>query len=153
MSDHQLNSSAQVQDQSLAKNECNRHKREIIRQLHAIAVLHLFGDCNWLCDRETCGPLHRLGLEMKLWEPVQDSKYTRPTALGQELNVRLLGVFMGEWDPWEVPDLLLEGGLINEAQAEKLYGQLEHGLAPEKVLKRIVQIAYRAYCNSAKWLH
>jgi len=132
----------------------NCHKRDTIRHLHAIAVWRLFGEGPWLCDREACAAVCRLRDEMKLWEPVGDSRDTvKTTALGKELNSELMDVFIGYWDEWEIPMILFEKGLIDEDEMDELHQKLEQSDNPEAVLKAVVRNAYRAYCNSSKWLH
>jgi hypothetical protein len=97
-------------DQAMSKGQREWNKCDILKKLHAIAVAHLFGDCPWLSDRETCGFLSRLSFEMKLWESCRGSDSMNDTALGRELNLRLFEVFMGVWEPWEIPDLLRQNG-------------------------------------------
>jgi len=43
------------------------------------------------------------------------------TPLGKELDVDLFMVFIGMWDPWEVPGILLDRGLINESEFQIIH--------------------------------
>src|SRR5262245_12899 len=101
-------------------------KRAIIQQIHAIAVLRLFGDGPWLCDRESGDALSRLACVAKTWEAVErNDGSVRPTMLGRELNINLLDVFMGMLDEWNVPHTLFSNGLIDEEAMETLLYRME----------------------------
>ena len=72
-------------------------KDEVLSELHALIDTRLFGD-EWLVTRETAHVvgqrLTELGLQEKVPGSVSDS---RNTALGQEVNLHLMMVFIGNW--------------------------------------------------------
>jgi hypothetical protein len=129
-------------------------KEQISRKLDAIVVSRLFGNGSWLADRETSLALQRILLQMKLEEqiPGENSTY-RSTALGLELNIDLLMVFMGLWCEWEIPYLLEKNGLLDESQCGAILDRLGRGRDPERLLRRHVQQAYIDYYKLSKTRH
>jgi hypothetical protein len=129
------------------------NKAEIIAELENIVVARLFSDQPWLADRETCSAVHRKLVQMGLVERVCGQAETwRNTPLGKELNVDLLEVFMGVWCEWDVPMILEENHLLDEAEAEALYARMNRADA-ETVLSRHVRRAYFDYGKATKFLH
>jgi hypothetical protein len=129
-------------------------KDEIRRQLHAIVISRLFSDRPWLADREILAGLRRVLHEMKVEEPVPGTTDSRRnTALGLELNMGLIEVFLGSWDEWEVPMILSDNCLIDEQQADDLYHRLGRGDDPELVLRAVVKQAYVDYYGRSKMCH
>ncbi|NNE85807.1 MAG: hypothetical protein HKN28_17730 [Alphaproteobacteria bacterium] len=129
-------------------------KRAVIQGLHAMMVTRLFGGRPWLADRETCDALRRKLCELSLEEPVSDENHTtRPTALGNELLLELVMVFIGLWDEWEIPWILEDHGLIDEIDADRIVALLETSNDPERLLRPIVLKAYRKYYNPSGLLN
>ena len=123
-------------------------KRTVIQDLHAMIVTRLFGGRPWLADREACDALRKNLDKLGLQERVPgESLTTRSTALGNELQLDLVMVFIGLWVEWEMPAILEEYGLIDEIDESRLYDLLETCSDPEYVLRPIVRKAYRDHYN------
>lgn len=124
-------------------------RSDIIQKLHAYIHEGLFGSRPWLGGRDIlCGlreTLKPLGLE----EPVPGMpNATRETALGRELNVDLMQVFMGLWEPSEIPYILNKNGLISEDEefeAEKRVIEAEEQGKEEEVQTVLLPLVRRAF--------
>ena len=129
------------------------NKAQIIAELENMVAARLFSGRLWLADRETNSAYHRKLIQMGLLEQVCDKPQTwRNTRLGNELDVDLFSVFMGHWDEWEVPMILKDYQLVDDAEAEALYARLDKADA-ESVLIGYVKRAYFDYRKSGKFLH
>ena len=123
-------------------------KRAVIQGLHAMIVTRLFGGRPWLADREACDALRNKLDELGLQETVPgDILTTRFTALGNELQLDLVMVFIGLWVEWEMPMILEDHGLIDEDDTDRLFDLLETCGDPERLLRPIVRKAYRDHYN------
>jgi hypothetical protein len=129
------------------------NKAEIITELENLVVDRLFGPQPWLADGQTAGTImHRL-IEMGLEEVVcLKSATTRPTPLGNELDVMLFEVFLGTWSEREVPGILERYGFISRSEERVLYERIHKGDA-NSVLIGHVKRAYFEYRNANKFLH
>ena len=129
------------------------NKAKIIAELENMVAARLFSGRPWLADRETISAVDRKLVQMGLVEVVcVETQTWRATPLGKELNVDLFEVFMGLWDEWEVPMILKDYQLVDEAEAEALYARLDKADA-ESVLIGYVKRAYFDYRKSGKFLH
>jgi hypothetical protein len=129
------------------------NKTQIIAELENMVVTRLFSSRPWLADRETCSAVVRKLVQMGLWEVVCIEPQTwRITSLGKELDVELFLVFMGFVDEGEVPMILENYRLIDEAEADAMYARMDKGNA-ESVLIGYVKRAYLDYRKAAKFLH
>lgn len=123
-------------------------KRAAIQDLHEMMVTRLFGGRPWLADREACDALSRKLGELGLQERVPgDILSTRSTALGKELQLDLVMVFIGLWDELEMPMILEDYGLIDAFDVSRIYDLLEMCSDPEHVLRPIVRKAYGEHYN------
>ena len=123
-------------------------KQEFSQKLDTIVVSRLFGPGRWLIDRESSAALSRTLSSMKVQEDVPgETGTTRITALGAEVNLDLLSVFMGYLWEWDIPDVLQKNSLIDELEVDLIYDALAKGIDPEAVFKRRVQRAYFDYYN------
>ncbi len=123
-------------------------KRDVIQALHAIMITRLFGSRPWLADREAADALRNKLDEMGLQERVLGGDCTtRSTALGNELQLDLVMVFIGLWVEWEMPMILEDHGLIDEDDTDRLFDLLETCGDPERLLRPIVRKAYRDHYN------
>lgn len=117
-------------------------KSEVITTLHAMVHEGLFGSRPWLTDREISGAVTNKLRELGLTELVPGSSNSeRNTALGRELHTRLLMVFMGVWEPYEVPFILEDYGLMSDDEALDAVSRLEQE-DPEAVLLPFVRRAF-----------
>jgi hypothetical protein len=73
---------------------------------------------------------------------------TRSTALGNELKLDLVMAFVGAWDIWEIPYILVDYGYIEESQAEELCNGPQ--LQAERKLRWYVFRAYLKFCNQSR---
>ena len=101
--------------QTLSKAACNKRgevtktsKGKAIAAVHAAMDSRLFGEGDWLADRESCAAVDRLLHEHGFLSQLSDSS-SRCTALGHEANVDLLMCFLGLWDEWEIWQAPLDG--------------------------------------------
>ena len=88
----------------------------VIEELHAFIRERLFGPGPWLADIAANKEINR-----KLFEDWKlevdcigrDGRGITNTPLGNELHVDIMMVFMGHWEPWEIPEILCIRGLIS----------------------------------------
>jgi hypothetical protein len=92
-------------------------KSEVIKTVHALIHESIFGTRPWLAGPDILCELSERVESLGLVEPVPGEANTwRVTLLGKELNFDLMQVFMGLWEPWEIPFILKENGLISERE-------------------------------------
>ncbi len=120
-------------------------KGEALAAVHAAMDSRLFGEGDWLVDRESCNAVDRLLHEHGFLLQLSDSS-SRSTPLGKETDVDLLMCFLGLWDEWEIPNILHLRGYIDLEECEEIYEQLERG-EPEQVIRPVVQKVWRLFCN------
>jgi hypothetical protein len=127
-----------------ARPGANAHiQSEVIQTLHALIHERLFGGGPWLADREITTALIKKLDAMGLNEPVpEEPNSQRSTALGREVNIKLMEVFMGVWCEYEIPMILEEHGLLSEEETTEVYERFEGGESPEAVLLPLVRRAY-----------
>ncbi len=110
--------------------------------------VRLFGSCSWLADREACGVLSQKLDDLGLQERVTGYEDTsQNTALGQELQLDLVMVFIGLWNELEVPIILERHGLIDEIEETRIYDQMGAGIDPEYLLRPLVKRAFLDHYN------
>ena len=119
-------------------------KGEALAAVHAAMDSRLFGEGDWLADRDSCKAVDRLLHEHGFLLRLSDSS-SRSTPLGKETDVDLLMCFLGIFDEWEVPNILHFRGYIDLEECEEIYEQLERG-EPEQVLRPVVQKVWRLFC-------
>jgi hypothetical protein len=128
------------------------NKAKIIAELENMVATRLFSGQSWLADRETNSAYHRKLIQMGLLEQVCDKPQTwRNTPLGNELDIDLFSVFMGQLDEWEVPMILEEYALLNQSEFDAIYECMTEANA-QRVLSGYVKRAYLDY-RKAKCLH
>jgi len=136
-------------------------KDEVLSELHALIDTRLFG-YEWLVTRETAHVvgqrLTALGLQEIVPGSVSDS---RNTALGQEINLDLMMVFIGIWDRWDAVNILEDYDFITSAEYDYLADRIaeneedenrepgchDHGL--DAAFLPFVRRAYFQYFNPA----
>jgi hypothetical protein len=130
------------------RSQCNLDDVKIILQhLEALIVARLFHSQRWL-DRKAAVAIHRKLSRMGLQEAVPgQANTTRNTTLGSEFKLDLLMAFMGMFDPYDVPYILAEHGLIDKSESHYLEELLYDGDDPEDILRDCVQQAYYSYYN------
>jgi hypothetical protein len=130
------------------------NKAEIVAELEAMVSTRLFGRGQWLTDHETACAVHQKLVNLGLVERVSDESDTwRNTALGNEMDVDLFGVFMGFFDVWDVPCILESRCLIDEMELDDIYERMDTKANPETVVIGYVKRAYLDYRNATKCLH
>ena len=132
-----------------AEEHIIKHDRrsEILVEIEALILDRLFGPGPWfLAHREAVVQLRERILKWGLEEPVPGKRDTwRATALGRELNVDLLYVFLGLWDKREMANILEEYGFIDDCEVDHILRLLDEGRDFELVLKKYVIDAYRRW--------
>src|SRR6185436_9055771 len=96
-------------------------KIEILAEIETLASARLFGPGPWLADKEPTDWLHQRIQQMGLEEPVPGrADCCRNTALGNELDVDLLTVFLGLWGEWDALYVLTDRGFIDEQEVDHI---------------------------------
>jgi hypothetical protein len=127
-------------------------KHEITTRLAVMSGTRLFGQEQWLVDREVAIKLDEALQAMGLYEQVSANTF-RNTTLGKEVDVDLHMVFIGLSEPWEMIHVLEEHGLLDEDEVDHLFDLLQRDEEHyEPALKARVQQAYRNY-HKATLLH
>jgi hypothetical protein len=119
-------------------------RTEILATADTIASKRLFVDRTWLVDRETSIDLDRTLEKLGLIEFLPDGVTMRNTKLGNELDIDLQQLFMGQWEPCEAPWVLEDHKLVDASECEALFDLMETD-AYEAKLRARVQQAYRDY--------
>lgn len=114
-----------------------------IPELHSMIDARLLGNRQWLADRETCGTLNQKLVELGLQERVLGAVDTiQRTALGEEMHLDLVMVFIGLLNEWEILEVLARYGLIEPGDVARIHSLLDDCNDPEPVLRPVVQRAY-----------
>jgi hypothetical protein len=87
-------------------------KGEALAAVHAAMDNRLFGEGDWLTDRDSSKAVDRLLHERGFLLRLSDSS-SRSTPLGKEIDVDLLMCFLGIFDEWEVPNILHFRGYLD----------------------------------------
>ena len=140
-------------------------KDRVLSELHALIDTRLFGN-QWLVTHETAHvvdqKLTELGLSEKVPGSVGDS---RNTALGKEVNLHLMMVFIGSWHQWEVINILEEYGFITSAEYDNLADRIAqneedenrepgcHGSDLDAAFLPFIRRAYFEYFNPSRLLN
>jgi hypothetical protein len=128
-------------------------KAAVICQLHAIIDHYLLGEGSWPVPTESLPSLYKTFRESRLNEDSSDDpKCEQSTALGIELQFRLLLAFMGTYEMWEIPGILEESGYLKESEAEEIYWHLPPVQAERKIRRYVVR-AYLEHCNRSLRSH
>ena len=122
-------------------------KSTILCEVHALLHEGLYGERPWFgCEDKT---VSQQFLELGLWEVVDERGAWGSTALGLELNAKLLSVFAGNWVDDEMPMILRENGLITEDEEDEIYLRFEGQETSEEILRPVVQRAFVDYFRSS----
>ena len=97
-------------------------------------------------DRETSIALNRTLEKLGLIEFLQDGVTMRYTELGNELDIALQELFMGQWDPCDAVWVLEDRQLLDDSERDALFDLIETD-EYETQLRARVQDAYRTYHN------
>jgi len=91
--------------------------------------------------------------QMGLAEPVPGMKNsTQYTELGKACRVDLFVAFMGAIETWDIPHILLENGLIDDAQAERIWLASSEAEAV-RLLKEAVTRSYHFVCAGPRTIN
>jgi hypothetical protein len=136
------------------------HKASVIAELENLVNDRLFVGPWYATDRATNDAIHEKFVALGLIEELHDGLGScQGTPLGNELHAQLFEVFIGHWDAWEVPMILKDFGLIDEAERDALFDRLAEAeerhapledAAAEAVLLPHVRRAYCKYRNATK---
>jgi hypothetical protein len=106
----------------------------------------LFGNRQWLVNRETAWAVDKKLKELGLNEPVPGKPNTeQATPLGRELNIDLMQVFMGMWEPYEMPMILEDHGLLSDDEILEVEMRLEGPLEEEDFEAVLLPLVRRAF--------
>lgn len=118
----------------------------VISALHEMLDARLFGDEPWLAPPDVVAAVSKKLDDLGLQEWVNE-KDTRATALGDEIKLDLVIVFLGIFNEFEVPIILEKHGLLDEAEASLLIESPELTGNAEQILRPIVQQAFLRHYN------
>jgi methylglyoxal synthase len=119
-------------------------KAEINAELFAMASQHLSSG-PWPGDQQTGPDMWRTKLiNMKLVEPVEPDVW-RNTALGNEVCVDVVKVFLGVWATTEVATVLHRRNLMSEQEMREIWAREDAGERPEDMLPLYVHRAFRQF--------
>jgi hypothetical protein len=128
------------------------NKAAVICKLHEIADYYLLEEGVWPINQEFLQTFFKTVRELGLDEDVPEMPgTTRSTAIGKELNLDLLMVFVGAWDFWDIPHILEENGYVEESEADELYNGPP--LGAERKLRCYVLRSYLKFCNRSSLLN
>jgi hypothetical protein len=117
------------------------NKLDILCELHAVIATRLLGEGPGLMEREDALKSNERALAIRLEEQVNRDTW-RLTALGKEMDLDLLSIFMGRWDYRDIPVILKQRGLITNSEADAIYEHWAKCHNPELAMKSYVQRAY-----------
>lgn len=122
---------------------------DIKRKLNEIIDYHLFETTSWPVDENEVRAFWRTVEEMGLKESVPGTKDAfRFTALGIDCGVELASCFIGALEPYEIPTILKDHGLIEDAEEEAFYSFLSEELATDGLhLKHVEVLVRRAHAR------
>ncbi|XIA64956.1 hypothetical protein ACFIOY_00250 [Bradyrhizobium sp. TZ2] len=119
-------------------------KADIKRKLNEKVDYHLFETTSWPADENEVRAFWRTVEEMGLKETVPGTKDTfRVTALGKDCGVTLAACFIGAYEPFEIPMILKEHGLIDDAEEKAFHSFLSEELAGDELLLKYVEVLVR----------
>lgn len=126
----------------------SRPVKSLLRLLDEIVMHRLFGDVPWPASREDCLALESFFIQHGLQELVPGNPESwRLTELGKQYSADLLSVFMGTYETWEMPLILIEHGLMDDEEAASLWEPPMNDVEFERVLKAKVREAHFKFCN------
>ena len=117
------------------------NKLDILCELHAVIATRLLGEGPWLMEREDALKSNERALAIRLEEQVNRDTW-RLTALGKEMDLDLLSIFMGRWDYRDIPVILKQRGLITNSEADAIYEHWAKCHDPSGAMKSHVRKAY-----------
>jgi hypothetical protein len=119
-------------------------KAEIAAQLRNMTEERLFGTKPWPIDDNFA--VHQQMLDWGLKVEIDNDGSCTTTALGRELDVNLLEAFMGHHELSEIPEILVEYGLLTKEEAYHIiFDRWERdGEELEDILPSILRRVYRA---------
>ena len=121
-------------------------KAEIAQQLRTMLEEQLFGDKPWPIDNND--EVHRKLVEWGLIEYVNETDF-HASALGVELSVDYWTMFMGHHELAEIPDMLVECGLLTREEADHIiFDRWERD--DEKLEDILPPILRRAYLDQVQ---
>ena len=122
---------------------------DIKRKLNDKVDYHLFETTSWPADENEVRAFWRTVEEMGLKETVPGTKDTfRVTALGKDCGVTLASCFVGAHEPFEIPTILKEHELIDDAEEEAFHSFLCEELAGDGLhLKHVEVLVRRAHAR------
>jgi hypothetical protein len=131
-------------------------KPEVMQRLHAMIHERLFGRGPWLVPSSEFNDAVGEKLEsLGLLEPGEIPDSHQLTALGREVHLQLMMVFMGYWCETDIPMLLWQNGLISEEEEAELetrvYKAMDKNEAVDPVLLPVVRRAFFDYFLAGAW--
>ena len=122
---------------------------DIKRKLDEMIDYQLFESTSWPIADDEVLTFWRTVDEMGLQETVPGAKDTyRYTAFGIDCGVELASCFIGAHEPFEIPMILKEHGLIDDAEEEAFHSFLCEELAGDGLhLKHVEVLVRRAHAR------
>ena len=114
------------------------------RTLNEMIIYQLFESTSWPIADDEVRTFWRTVDEMGLRETVPGTKGTyRYTALGIDCGVELAACFVGAHEPYEIPMILKEHGLIDGCEEESFISFLIEEVTDEEGFLRHVEVLVR----------
>src|SRR5262245_24972869 len=112
-------------------------------EVQFVIASRLFGADRWFAYEDEVPRLFKWVLKTGLAEPVPgEPDWWRATALGKEMDIDLLVVFLGIFEEFGAVDILADRGFIDSREVDRIWNLLDADYDPEVVLKPIVRAAY-----------
>jgi hypothetical protein len=129
------------------------NKAMIIGKLLEVTDFQLLGDGTWPASREVVGSFEKILRDLGLEEDLPGSPgSSRSTALGLELNVRLMMAFAGVYDVWDIPSILQENSYLDDEEVVAVWEAASEDEG-ERLVHRYVLRAYLEFCNRSRFLN
>ena len=137
----------------LERDELRIKAAKIIFHLEEMAYHDLFVRREWPPDGQTSAAVWLRFKQMGLAEPVPGMKNsTQYTELGKACRVDLFVAFMGAIETWDIPHTLLENGLIDDVDAERIWLASSETEAV-RLLKAAVTRSYHFVCAGPRTIN
>ena len=130
----------------VANDERESDMQNILVELHSMIDQRLFGKEDWPGDRRACEKLNERLAELGLLQWIEGSiEGITPTALGSEMDLELMFVWLGNIGESDMLKILANRGLIDERATKAVLGKPNSEF--EERFRALVRLAYLKHYN------